>query len=460
MGVCFVLAATFLLRPLYLKPGADSDSATQLQESGFAEKAALNQMARIALGAETLAGDSPSVRGMMAPLHESIREGEKEGEHLDLLLMRLSVYEFLGMEGAIRETLARIESVPELDSVASTADPDSSTPSVTRLMSRLYLDKRSLDTPEIERIAGELGFVGRLATIRNLELLASPEVDAAIKDAKEEAARYLIGFVIVVSLILSLLGAGLLLLIASGIRLQAGKMPGYFAPGSLPPWLSLESFTAFLLLMIAGSLLGAQIPRPPSLPLLPSLVLQVLLFIVVLYPRIYGVRTSVIRNEIGLTRGKGIWREIAWGPIAYVAALPLVAVGVLITLFIVRITGENPSQGMHPIVPMIKGPDSTPLTVLMALIIAVVLAPLLEEMTFRGFFYNALRSRFSPLVSIAVSAAFFAGIHPQGIIGFPMLMAIGIVLATLREWRGSLIAPIVTHACTNGATLLIVLLGF
>jgi membrane protease YdiL (CAAX protease family) len=115
---------------------------------------------------------------------------------------------------------------------------------------------------------------------------------------------------------------------------------------------------------------------------------------------------------------------------------------------------------MHPIVPMVKGPDSSPLTVVTILLIAVVLAPVLEEITFRGFFYNALRSRYSPILSIAISSAFFAGIHPQGIIGFPMLMAIGIVLATLREWRGSLIAPIIMHACTNGATLLIVLLGF
>ena len=54
-----------------------------------------------------------------------------------------------------------------------------------------------------------------------------------------------------------------------------------------------------------------------------------------------------------------------------------------------------------------------------------------------------------------LSAALFAAIHPQGIVGFAPLFAIGATLAALREWRGSLIAPMVAHGCVNGVTLIL-----
>jgi membrane protease YdiL (CAAX protease family) len=41
-----------------------------------------------------------------------------------------------------------------------------------------------------------------------------------------------------------------------------------------------------------------------------------------------------------------------------------------------------------------------------------------------------------------------------------LLTAVAIVLALLREWRASLIAPIVTHMIVNGVTTTLVLLIF
>jgi membrane protease YdiL (CAAX protease family) len=43
----------------------------------------------------------------------------------------------------------------------------------------------------------------------------------------------------------------------------------------------------------------------------------------------------------------------------------------------------------------------------------------------------------------------------------PALMALGFIFAMLREWRGSLIAPITAHALNNGmvVTALLILFG-
>jgi membrane protease YdiL (CAAX protease family) len=66
----------------------------------------------------------------------------------------------------------------------------------------------------------------------------------------------------------------------------------------------------------------------------------------------------------------------------------------------------------------------------------------------------------SLFLSLLISSLLFAVIHPQGALGVPVLAAVAIVLALLREWRASLIAPIVTHMIVNGVTTTLVLLIF
>ncbi|MGN6728054.1 MAG: CPBP family glutamic-type intramembrane protease [Tepidisphaeraceae bacterium] len=52
----------------------------------------------------------------------------------------------------------------------------------------------------------------------------------------------------------------------------------------------------------------------------------------------------------------------------------------------------------------------------------------------------------------------FASIHPQGWAAIPALASIGLVLALIRQWRGSLVPSMVAHALHNGALLGVVLL--
>ena len=62
---------------------------------------------------------------------------------------------------------------------------------------------------------------------------------------------------------------------------------------------------------------------------------------------------------------------------------------------------------------------------------------------------NHLRRRWNWLISASVVALLFAAIHPQGWTLIPALGSIAIVLAALREWRGSIWAPIAAHATNN-----------
>jgi membrane protease YdiL (CAAX protease family) len=77
---------------------------------------------------------------------------------------------------------------------------------------------------------------------------------------------------------------------------------------------------------------------------------------------------------------------------------------------------------------------------------------------FRGALFHHCRRRLPWWLSAILVALIFAAIHPQGWVGIPLLATIAVVLAALREWRGSLIAPIACHACVNAVTVTMLVL--
>jgi membrane protease YdiL (CAAX protease family) len=82
-------------------------------------------------------------------------------------------------------------------------------------------------------------------------------------------------------------------------------------------------------------------------------------------------------------------------------------------------------------------------------ITVVLAAPLGEELFFRGFAMPALKKSWGIVAAVVVSGALFSLLHADPV-GFLGLMEIGILLAALRWWSGSLWAAIIGHAVNNG----------
>jgi len=82
---------------------------------------------------------------------------------------------------------------------------------------------------------------------------------------------------------------------------------------------------------------------------------------------------------------------------------------------------------------------------------AVLVAPLFEELVFRGFLQGALRSSSGPRVAGVVSAAAFAVIH-EPLAMLPML-AFGWALALVRDRTGSVAPCIAVHVAFNALTV-------
>ena len=216
----------------------------------------------------------------------------------------------------------------------------------------------------------------------------------------------------------------------------------------------LEAFAIYLAGQIGVSLLARWLLADHTLVVNFVVILPVLL--AVAWPWVRGVRGADYRRGFGFVAPRGVLRELGSGVVGYVAGLPIAAVGLLISIGLVRVTGASPS---HPIVQEAAGGGPWQIVLLFAL--AAVWAPVVEEMFFRGALFHHLRTRWGWLMSALISSVVFAAVHPQGWSLIPGLAGLAIVFSGIREWRSSTYAGMAAHALHNGAlvTLLVVGMG-
>lgn len=89
-----------------------------------------------------------------------------------------------------------------------------------------------------------------------------------------------------------------------------------------------------------------------------------------------------------------------------------------------------------------------PAAFLVALFVAGMVGPFVEEVYFRGFLFGGLRQRWGVLPALLVSSALFALFHilPTTI---PPIFVLGVFLGLLYHLSGSLWPSILMHAATN-----------
>jgi hypothetical protein len=90
--------------------------------------------------------------------------------------------------------------------------------------------------------------------------------------------------------------------------------------------------------------------------------------------------------------------------------------------------------------------------------LALVVAPVAEELVFRVGIFRFLRSRSPRWVAFGVSAGLFALLHFNWMSALP-LFVLGLVFAVSYERTGRMAVPIIAHSLFNLNTLLLVLSG-
>lgn len=248
---------------------------------------------------------------------------------------------------------------------------------------------------------------------------------------------------------------GLVLLGAAMVMVRQGRWrPAY--PDSVRPerpedgevgdgrHIYVWTLVLFMLSTIFCGLLGAVVAEQAGMA--AGLAMNVLALPVLLWPLLRGISKERLYRAYGWHKGAGVWQEIGAGIAAYLAGLPILASSLLISMGLSQLVQETPS---HPLVDGIVGASAIEMAAIFLL--AAVWAPVAEEAIFRGGFYHYLRGRLGMIGAALASSIVFALIHPQGIVGVPPLVALAMIFAVVREWRGSLIGPMAIHAVHNGA---------
>lgn len=115
--------------------------------------------------------------------------------------------------------------------------------------------------------------------------------------------------------------------------------------------------------------------------------------------------------------------------------------------------------GSNPLLELVLE-SRNPLSLVVFAVTATVLAPLYEELVFRGVLLPALVTRFGAVAGVAITSALFAVAH-LSLVEFAPLFVLGIVLGWLRLKSGGLSRSVLMHAAWNGYTFVnLVLLGF
>ena len=100
------------------------------------------------------------------------------------------------------------------------------------------------------------------------------------------------------------------------------------------------------------------------------------------------------------------------------------------------------------------GGDEGGFGLVMAGVMVIAVAPVVEEFFFRGFFYRALRTRFAVISAALLDGLLFGIIHfnfegADGLLILPPLALLGVIFCLVYEKTGSLYPVIGMHAFNN-----------
>ncbi len=201
--------------------------------------------------------------------------------------------------------------------------------------------------------------------------------------------------------------------------------------------------------------------------------------IVVIAVIIFLVRAGFARRLKGFgLNAKSIHKDFFAAFVNLLSVWPLMMAAMTLTIFSGKlIYGPEYQIPQHQQLEMLKAYPQLQLRIL-TFVVAVVIAPVLEEMIFRGLFQTVIRSilesrsstphakkpghdrfgagRNRAWLSILISSGLFSMVHGN-VPHWPALFVLGVCLGYAYEKSGSLFRPIFIHAFFNAVTIIFVL---
>ncbi|MEO7370917.1 MAG: CPBP family glutamic-type intramembrane protease [Ilumatobacteraceae bacterium] len=165
--------------------------------------------------------------------------------------------------------------------------------------------------------------------------------------------------------------------------------------------------------------------------------------------------TGRFRTDVGLT---GRWADLGWGPVTWGACLVAqIAIGLVVVALKIPFTSN---------VKDVSDVHADRGYVVSLLVLAVVAAPIAEEIVFRGVVLRGLLSRYAPAVAVGVQGVLFGLAHfdpvrGTGNIGLIMVLGtVGCVLGGAAYLMRRIAPTMMAHAILNGIAMTLALTGW
>ena len=189
-------------------------------------------------------------------------------------------------------------------------------------------------------------------------------------------------------------------------------------------------------------------PRQLVASLVGTLVIQAALFTVALLPLLFARRLD--GRLLGSARP--LWSAQTWGA-GVLTGLAATVGSYGANAVLVAVTGSQEPVQQQLLQDALSGGTA----LLLVIVIAVVVAPITEEVIFRGVLFRSLADRFGAATGVVASATIFAVIHIEVLRSQPValvgLFVIGAVLAEAYRRTGNLFVPMLGHAVFNATSL-------
>jgi membrane protease YdiL (CAAX protease family) len=134
-------------------------------------------------------------------------------------------------------------------------------------------------------------------------------------------------------------------------------------------------------------------------------------------------------------------RPAGWRPV--IAGV----LGTTVLSFAVSRIGLQP-EGIRQVTEAVIVPQE----LLWTLAVLALLAPLVEELVFRGLFYGWLAGRWGSIVALIASSLAFAAAHVEPAHAI-LVLPLGLWFGWLRRWTNSLLPSLVAHMVNNGVAV-------
>ncbi len=203
---------------------------------------------------------------------------------------------------------------------------------------------------------------------------------------------------------------------------------------------------------IALWILGRDAVSQPITIAVMSVISYVITLILVLF-----VPNKIVgkwnREEIGL-QGTPTWTDIGLSVVGFIVAtlIGTLLAWIFSSLFPWFNVEEAQDLGFTPYMTSVERAFS--------FILLVIIAPIVEELVFRGWFYGEIRNELSAPLSILITSVLFGVAHLQWNVGVNVF-ALSLVLCSLREITGTIYSGILVHMIKNGvAFYFLYVIGF